>query len=68
MIYFKSFHGNRPKYLNVQQSKLYVDLPGFITSSIITGDEWRPDSGLENLANQYILELIVIYEALVNQF
>ena len=42
---------------------LYVDLPGFITPSVITGDELRPDLllAIENKL-LYILELTVGFE------
>jgi hypothetical protein len=29
--------------MSAERSKLYVDLPGFITPSFITGDQLRPD-------------------------
>ena len=47
----------------VKGSKLYVDLPGFITPSVITGDELRPDL-LLTIENKllYILELTVGFE------
>ena len=47
----------------VKGSKLYVDLPGFITPSVITGDELRPDL-LLSIENKllYILELTVGFE------
>ena len=47
----------------VKGSKLYVDLPGFITPSVITGDELRPDL-LLTIENKllYILELTVSFE------
>ena len=47
---------------SVQRSKLYVDLPGFITPSVITGDELRPDLVFQIENNLYILELTVGYE------
>ena len=47
----------------VKGSKLYVDLPGFITLSVITGDELRPGL-LLTIENKllYILELTVGFE------
>ena len=47
----------------VKGFKLCVDLPGFITSSVITGDELRPDLllAIENKLS-YILELTVGFE------
>ena len=47
----------------VKGSKLYVDLPGFITPSVITSDELRPDL-LLTIENKllYILELTVGFE------
>ena len=49
--------------LDVERSKMYVDLPGFISSSVITGDELRPDL-LLTIENKilYILELSVGFE------
>ena len=49
--------------LNVERSKLYVDLPGFISPSVITGDQLRPDLllAIENKV-LYILELTVGFE------
>ncbi|CAB4041462.1 Hypothetical predicted protein [Paramuricea clavata] len=45
------------------RSKMYVDLPGFISPSVITGDELRPDL-LLTIENKtlYILELTVGFE------
>ena len=47
----------------VKGSKRYVDLPGFITPSVITGDELHPDL-LLTIENKllYILELTVGFE------
>ena len=47
----------------VKGSKLYVDLPGFITPSVITSDELRPDIllAIENKL-LYILEPTVDFE------
>ena len=44
-------------------SDLFVDLPGYLSPSVITGDELRPDL-LITLENKiiYIIELIVGYE------
>ena len=49
--------------LNVERSKLYVDLPGFISPSVITGDQLRPDFllAIENKV-LCILELTVGFE------
>ncbi len=49
--------------LDVERSKMYVDLPGFISPSVITGDELRPDL-LLTIENNilYILELTVGFE------
>ena len=49
--------------LNVERSKLYVDLPGFISPSVITGDQLRPDLllAIENKV-LYILELTFGFE------
>ena len=49
--------------LDVERSKMYVDLPGFISPSVITGDELRPDL-LLTIENKilYILELTVGFE------
>ena len=49
--------------LDVGRSKMYVDLPGFISPSVITGDELRPDL-LLTIENKilYILELTVGFE------
>ena len=48
---------------SVQNSDLYVDLPGYLSPSVITGDELRPDL-LITLENKiiYIVELTVGYE------
>ena len=49
--------------LDVERSKMYVDLPGFISPSVITGDKLRPDL-LLTIENKilYILELTVGFE------
>ena len=49
--------------LNVERSKLYVDLPGFVSPSVITGDQLRPDLllAIEDKV-LYILELTVGFE------
>ena len=49
--------------LNVERSKLYVDLPGFVSPSVITGDQLRPDLlwAIEDKV-LYILELTVAFE------
>ncbi len=44
-------------------NNLYVDLPGFLNPSIVTGDKYRPDLLLTTKDNcLYILELTVGYE------
>ena len=44
--------------------KLFVDLPGFESPSIVTGDEYRPDLLLLTSANHlYIVELTVGFES-----
>ena len=44
-------------------NNLYVDLPGFLIPSIVTGDKYRPDLLLTTKDNcLYILELTVGYE------
>ena len=49
--------------LNVERSKLYVDLPGFVSPSVITGDQLRPELLLATEDNVlYILELTVRFE------
>ena len=51
-----------PNLLNVERSKLYVDLPGFLSPSVITGDQLRPDLlAIENKV-LHILELTVGFE------
>ena len=49
---------------SVNHSNLYADLPGYISPSVITGDELRPDL-LITLENKciYILELTVGFES-----
>ena len=48
--------------LNVERSQLYVDPPGFVSPSVITGDQLRPDLllAIEDKV-LYILELTVGY-------
>ena len=48
----------------MNHSNLYADLPGYISPSVITGDELRPDL-LITLENKciYILELTVGFES-----
>ena len=52
--------------LDLERSKMYVDLPGFISPSVITGDELRPDL-LLTIENKilYILELTVGFETIL---
>ncbi|CAB4039375.1 Hypothetical predicted protein, partial [Paramuricea clavata] len=49
--------------MSAERSKLYVDLPGFITPSVITGDQLRPNLllAIENKV-LYVLELTVGFE------
>ena len=49
---------------SVEQFNLYADLPGYVSSSVLTGDELRPDL-LMTLGNKciYILELTVGFES-----
>ena len=53
--------------VSAEQSKLYVDLPGFITPSVITGDQLRPELllAIENKV-LYVLELTVGFETNLN--
>ena len=53
--------------MSAERSKLYVDLPGFITPSVITGDQLRPDLllAIENKV-LYVLELTVAFETNLN--
>ena len=47
----------------INSNNLYVDLPGFFSPSIVTGNEHRPDLLLTTNDNcLYILELTVGYE------
>ena len=48
----------------VQNSRLYVDIPGFVNPSVLTGDNLRPDLLLA-IENEclYILELTVGFES-----
>ena len=47
----------------IHSEKLYVDLPGFLNPSIVTGDKYRPDLLLTTKDNcLYIIELTVGYE------
>ena len=48
----------------VKNSKIYVDLPGFLSPSVLTGDSLRPDLLLK-VENKclYILELTVGFES-----
>ena len=48
----------------VSNCKLLVDLPGFESPSIITGDDYRPDLLITTSEKQlYIVELTVAYES-----
>ena len=65
-------HGDTILFLNflastltaVQNSRLYVDIPGFVNPSVLTGDNLRPDLLLA-IENEclYILELTVGFES-----
>ena len=46
----------------VNSSKLYVDLPGYLSPCIITGDSLRPDMILSTVDKLYIIELTVGFE------
>ena len=49
---------------SLQHAKIFADIPGFLSTSIITGHDLRPDL-LLSLSNKslYILELTVGYES-----
>ena len=50
-------------FQSVNSSKLYVDLPGYLSPCIITGDSLRPDMLLSTVDNRlYIIELTVGFE------
>ena len=52
---------------SVRNSSLYVDLPGFISPCIITGDELRPDMLLSiGKTMLYVIKLIVGFEINLN--
>ena len=59
---FLHFCFYEPQYY-LHSYKLFADLPGFVTPSVITGDSLRPDLLLE-VHNKclYILELTIGYE------
>ena len=48
---------------SLQPSKLYVDLPGYLSQSIVTGESLHPDMIL-NIEDKclYIIELTVSFE------
>ena len=51
----------------VQYAKLYVDLPGYLSPCIITGNNLRPDILLSTADNiLYIIELTVAFESNLN--
>ena len=51
----------------VEGSSLYVDIPGFPSPSIVTGDGLRPDLLLKTKDNcLYILELMIGFETNLN--
>jgi len=47
---------------SVNSSKLYVDLPGYLSPCIIMGDSLRPDMILSTADKLYIIELTVGFE------
>jgi hypothetical protein len=49
--------------MSAERSKLYVDLPGFITSSVITADQLRPDLLLA-IQNNYLYVLAALKQIL----
>ena len=50
-------------FQSVDSSKLYVDLPGYLSPCIITGDSLQPDMLLSTIGNRlYIIELTVGFE------
>ena len=51
-------------FRSLQHAKIFADIPGFFSTSVITGDDLRPDL-LLSLSNKslYILELTVGYES-----
>ena len=50
--------------LSVKDAKVYADLPGYNSLSIITGDEYRPDMLLLTTENTlYVVELTVGHES-----
>ena len=51
----------------INGSCLYADLPGFLSPSIITGDQLRPDLLLKTKENRlYVLELTIGFETNLN--
>ena len=51
----------------INRSSLYADLPGFLSPSIITGDQLRPDFLLKNKENcLFVLELSMGFETNLN--
>ena len=51
----------------INGSYLFADLPGFLSPSIITGDQLRPDLLLETKGNcLYVLELTIGFETNLN--
>ena len=51
----------------INGSSLYADLPGFLSPSIITGDQLRPDVLLKTKENcLYVLELTIGFETNLN--
>ena len=50
--------------MSVNDSKVYADLPGYKSPSIITGNEYRPDMLLLTSQNTlYVAELTVVHES-----
>ena len=57
VTYFKSIRGNL---------KYYVDIPGFEPSSVITGEERRPDIVIRDTNKLYIIELTVGFKTRIS--
>ena len=50
--------------LSVKDAKVYADLPGYNSPSVMTGDEYRPDILLLTTENTlYVAELTVGHES-----
>ena len=44
----------------------YVDIPGFESPSVITGEERRPDIVIRDTNKLYIIELMVCFETRIS--